>query len=70
MVIASIAAFIAVPDSSGYCASKAAIDVWTVASARAAGKAGIHLTSVCPGTIRTAMAAQRLPHAGASPCRG
>lgn len=54
-VIASIAAFVAVPGSPAYCASKAAIDVWTVASARAARKQGIHLTSVCPGYIRTAM---------------
>ena len=53
--IASIAAFIAIPGSPAYCASKAAIDVWTVASARAACTAGIGLTSVCPGYIRTPM---------------
>lgn len=56
-VIASIVAFIPMPDSGAYCASKAAIDVWTVASARSARKAGIQLTSVCPGFIRTAMTA-------------
>jgi short-subunit dehydrogenase len=57
-VIASIAAFVAVPGSPAYCASKAAIDTWTVASARAARQAGVHLTSVCPGYIRTAMTAR------------
>ena len=54
-VIASIAAFVAIPGSPAYCASKAAIDTWTVASARAARTAGIGLTSVCPGYIRTPM---------------
>ena len=57
-VIASIVAFIPVPDSAAYCASKAAIDTWTVASARSARRAGIQLTSVCPGFIRTAMTAR------------
>jgi short-subunit dehydrogenase len=56
-VVASIVAFVAIPDSAAYCASKAAIDIWTVASARSARKAGIQLTSVCPGFIRTAMTA-------------
>ena len=57
-VVASIVAFVAIPDSAAYCASKAAIDIWTVASARSARKAGIQLTSVCPGFIRTAMTAR------------
>ena len=57
-VVASIVAFMAVPDSGAYCGSKAAIDIWTVASARSARKAGIQLTSVCPGFIRTAMTAR------------
>jgi short-subunit dehydrogenase len=57
-VVASIVAFVAVPDSAAYCASKAAIDTWTVASARSARKAGIQLTSVCPGFIRTGMTAR------------
>ena len=54
-VIASIAAFLALPESPAYSASKAAIDNWTVASARSARRDGIHLTSVCPGFISTAM---------------
>jgi short-subunit dehydrogenase len=56
-VIASIAAFIAAPDSPAYCASKAAVDRWMVATAPAARRNGIVLTSVCPGFIRTAMTA-------------
>jgi short-subunit dehydrogenase len=64
-VIASIAAFVPVPDSPAYCASKAAIDAWTVASARSARKSGVQLTSVCPGYIRTAMTARnRFPMPG------
>jgi short-subunit dehydrogenase len=57
-VIASIAAFIAVPRSASYCASKAAVDAWTVANAPDARARGIALTSVCPGYIRTAMTAR------------
>ena len=56
-VIASIAAFLPVPGAAGYCASKAAIDAWTVAMAPALRSEAIHLTSVCPGYIRTAMTA-------------
>ena len=35
-VMASIAAFVAVPGAASYCASKAAVDAWTVATARGA----------------------------------
>lgn len=64
-VIASIAAFIAAPGAAAYCASKAAIDTWMVASAPAARRAGIALTSVCPGFIRTEMTANnRFPMPG------
>lgn len=56
-VIASIAAFVAGSSAPAYCASKAAADAWTVASAPAARGRGIALTSVCPGYIRTAMTA-------------
>jgi short-subunit dehydrogenase len=54
-VVASIAAFLASPDSAAYCASKAAVDRWTRARAPAARRQGILLTSVCPGFIRTRM---------------
>jgi NAD(P)-dependent dehydrogenase (short-subunit alcohol dehydrogenase family) len=54
-VIASIAAFLAVPGAPCYCASKAAVDAWAVGSAPAAARDGVRLTSVCPGYIRTPM---------------
>jgi short-subunit dehydrogenase len=57
VAIASIAAFLAAPDSPAYCASKAAVDRWIVATAPAARRNGIVLTSVCPGFISTAMTA-------------
>ena len=57
-VIASIAAFVPSPVSPAYGASKAAVDAWTVASAPAARRRGIALTSICPGFIRTPMTAR------------
>ncbi len=58
VVIASIAAFIAYPQTPSYCASKAAIDVWTNATAANAARRGVLLTSVCPGFVRTPMTAR------------
>jgi short-subunit dehydrogenase len=55
--VASIAAFMASPDSAAYCASKAAVHGWMVASASEARRRGILLTSICPGFIRTTMTA-------------
>jgi len=57
VAIASLAAFMAAPDSAAYCASKAAVDCWMVASAPAARRRGVALTSACPGFIRTGMTA-------------
>ena len=57
-VIASMAAFVPAPSSAAYCASKAAVDTWTVAAAPGLRRAGVHLTSVCPGYIRTPMTAR------------
>jgi short-subunit dehydrogenase len=63
--IASIAAFMAAPESPAYCASKAAVDGWIVGSAAEARRRGIMLTSVCPGFIRTSMTAgYRFPMPG------
>ncbi len=63
--IASIAAFVAAPGAPSYCASKAAVDTWTVATALGLRREGIALTSVCPGYIRTAMTARnRFPMPG------
>lgn len=55
VAVASIAAFLAAPDSAAYCASKAAVDSWIVGTAPGARRRGVALTSVCPGFIRTAM---------------
>jgi len=64
-VVASIAAFIAVPGAPAYCAAKAAVDRLTVAAAPSARRSGIVLTSVCPGYVRTAMTANnRFPMPG------
>ncbi|MBV8399814.1 MAG: SDR family NAD(P)-dependent oxidoreductase [Acetobacteraceae bacterium] len=56
-VIASIAAFVPAPGAPSYCASKAAVDAWTVATAPIARRRGVQLTSVCPGYVRTPMTA-------------
>ena len=56
-VVASIAAFIAAPGAPAYCAAKAAVDRWTVATSANLRREGILLTSVCPGFIRTPMTA-------------
>lgn len=64
-VVASIAAFVAGSAAPAYCASKAAADAWTVATAVGLRRDGIALTSVCPGYIRTAMTARnRFPMPG------
>lgn len=58
-VVASIAAFVPAPGAPAYCASKAAVDVWTVAAAAAtARREGVLMTSICPGYVRTAMTAR------------
>jgi short-subunit dehydrogenase len=64
-VVASIAAFVPAPGAPAYCASKAAIDAWTVAAAPTARRQGILLTSICPGYVRTPMTApNRFPMPG------
>ena len=56
-VTASIAAFLAYPHTPSYCASKAAVDTWTVATAANLRGRGVLLTSLCPGFVRTRMTA-------------
>lgn len=64
-VVASLAAFVAAPGAPSYCAAKAAADTWTVATAPAARRLGIGLTSLCPGFVATPMtAANRFPMPG------
>ncbi len=53
--INSIAAFVASPEAPAYCAAKAAADRWILAVAPIAERNAVHLTSVCPGFIRTPM---------------
>jgi len=63
--VASIAGFIALPHAPSYCAAKAALDRWTVASAPQARQLGVRMVSVCPGYVRTPMtAANRFPMPG------
>jgi len=64
-VVASVAAAIPAPGAPAYCASKAAADAWTVATAHIATRQGVHMISICPGYIRTPMtAANRFPMPG------
>ncbi len=64
-VVASIAAFVPAPGAPAYCASKAAVDFWTVAAAATARTEGVLMTSICPGYVRTAMTAcNRFPMPG------
>ena len=64
-VIASIAGFVAAPGAPAYCATKAAADAWTVATAAVAVRDGVAMTSVCPGYVRTSMTAgNRFPMPG------
>ncbi len=56
--IASIAAFVPGPGAATYCAAKAALDRWTIATAPFARNLGIRLTSVCPGYVRTPLTSQ------------
>jgi len=63
--IASIAGFIALPHAPSYCAAKAALDRWTVATAPQARRLGVGLVSICPGYVRTPMTAtNRFPMPG------
>lgn len=55
--MASVAGFVAVPGAAAYCASKAAVDAWIVGQAHVARRQGVHLTSICPGYVRTRMTA-------------
>jgi NAD(P)-dependent dehydrogenase (short-subunit alcohol dehydrogenase family) len=57
VVISSMASFLAYPGVPSYCASKVAVDYWTVASAPSARARGVLLTSVCPGFVESNMTA-------------
>lgn len=64
-VVASIAAFVPAPGAPSYCASKAAVDSWAVATAPVWRREGIVLSSICPGYVKTPMtASNRFPMPG------
>jgi NAD(P)-dependent dehydrogenase (short-subunit alcohol dehydrogenase family) len=56
-VVASVAACVPGPGAPAYCASKAAVDSWVVATAPSARRQGIRMTSLCPGFIVSPMTA-------------
>lgn len=61
-VIASVAAFIAIPGAPAYCASKSAVQRWAEALDGTERRRGLRLHAVCPGYIRTPMtSANRFP---------
>ena len=63
--VASIAAFVPAPGAPAYCAAKAAVDAWAVATAPSWRADGIVLSSLCPGYVRTPMTAgNRFPMPG------
>ncbi|MCQ9155788.1 SDR family NAD(P)-dependent oxidoreductase [Acidomonas methanolica] len=64
-VIASVAGVVSYPGTPSYCAAKAAVDRFMVASGAYSRRAGIHLTSVCCGFVDTPMVADhRFPMPG------
>lgn len=53
--VASVAGFVSSAWAPSYCASKAAVDRFMVASGGSLEKSGIYLSSICCGFIRTSM---------------
>ncbi|ACI51604.1 short-chain dehydrogenase/reductase SDR [Gluconacetobacter diazotrophicus PA1 5] len=63
--IASVAGYVSFPGTPSYCASKAAVDRFMVATGGNTARDGILLSSVCCGFVRTPMvAANRFPMPG------
>ncbi|GBQ71310.1 oxidoreductase [Ameyamaea chiangmaiensis NBRC 103196] len=56
-VMSSVAGLVSYPGTPAYCASKAAVDRFVVASAAMARRDGIVLNSVCCGFVKTPMVA-------------
>jgi NAD(P)-dependent dehydrogenase (short-subunit alcohol dehydrogenase family) len=56
--IASVAASVSSPKAPTYCASKAAVDRWMVATGANLAPAGILMSSVCCGFVRSRMTAR------------
>lgn len=55
VAISSLAAYKAMPGESGYCSSKAAVNAYLEGLRIQLRNRGIHVTTVCPGFIRTPM---------------
>jgi short-subunit dehydrogenase len=55
--ISSMAAFLGMPGESGYCASKAAVNMYMHGLRAQLRRRGIYVTTVCPGFIETPMTA-------------
>jgi short-subunit dehydrogenase len=53
--VSSLAAYKGMPGESGYCASKAAVNVYLEGLRIQLRKRGIAVTTICPGFIKTAM---------------
>lgn len=53
--VSSLAAYKAFPGESGYCASKAAVNVYLDGLRLPLRKRGIHVTTICPGFVETPM---------------
>ena len=62
--IASVLGLFGVPDQTAYCAAKHGVIGFTRALAKALGPRRITVNAVCPGWVRTGMAAQRLAELG------
>ncbi|WP_372621514.1 SDR family NAD(P)-dependent oxidoreductase [Falsiroseomonas sp.] len=54
-LVASLAAFRGLPDTPGYCASKAGLFAWGEALRAAHGPEGIRVSVICPGFFDSAM---------------
>jgi short-subunit dehydrogenase len=55
--ISSLAAYLPMPGESGYCASKAAVNVYLQSLRFQLRRRGIHVSTICPGFIETPMTA-------------
>jgi short-subunit dehydrogenase len=57
-IVSSLAAFVALPDSPSYCASKSAVLSYGLALRALLAKHGVDVSVICPGYITTPMSAR------------
>lgn len=57
-VVASLAAFAAIPGAPSYCASKAAVQRWAETADATERRRGVRLHAICPGYVATPMTAR------------